>query len=164
MKKIKAFFALLFFAVTPLWAQIDVTVVDDEESTSQTIDLPDAMTLRADSLLQEWNARQYLYPDTACDNPDYNPTYTTEEFIERLGRMPVVMEMPHNAVVQKFIDQYTGRLRRSVSIILGTANFYIPIFEEALDYYGLPLELKYLPVVESALDPLAVSRAGAVGL
>ena len=48
--------------------------------------------------------------------------------------------------------------------MLGAGNLYIPIFEEALDYYGLPLELKYLPVIESGLDPTAVSRVGAVGL
>ena len=74
------------------------------------------------------------------------------------------MEMPYNSVVQKFIDQYSGRLRRTVSYALGAGNFYIPIFEEALDYYGLPLELKYLPVIESALEPKAKSPAGAVGL
>lgn len=85
-------------------------------------------------------------------------------FEERLRRLPVLIDMPYNAVVQKFIDQYSGRLRRSVSYMLGAGNFYIPIFEEALDYYGLPLELKYLPVIESALDPTAVSHAGAVGL
>ena len=67
-------------------------------------------------------------------------------------------------MVQKFIDQYSGRLRRTVSYALGAGNFYIPIFEEALDYYGLPLELKYLPVIESALEPKAKSPAGAVGL
>ena len=72
--------------------------------------------------------------------------------------------MPYNSVVQKFIDQYSGRLRRTVSYALGAGNFYIPIFEEALDYYGLPLELKYLPVIESALEPKAKSPAGAVGL
>ena len=55
-------------------------------------------------------------------------------------------------------------MRRTVSYALGAGNFYIPIFEEALDYYGLPLELKYLPVIESALEPRAKSRAGAVGL
>ena len=47
---------------------------------------------------------------------------------------------------------------------MGAGNFYVPIFEEALDYYGLPLELKYLPVIESALEPKARSHAGAVGL
>ena len=109
-------------------------------------------------------AKKYLYPDTTCANPDYNPTFTTEEYQERLRRLPVVMEMPYNSVVQKFIDQYSGRLRRTVSYALGAGNFYIPIFEEALDYYGLPLELKYLPVIESALEPKAKSPAGAVGL
>ena len=92
------------------------------------------------------------------------PTFTTEEYQERLRRLPVVMEMPYNSVVQKFIDQYSGRLRRTVSYALGAGNFYIPIFEEALDYYGLPLELKSLPVIESALEPKAKSPAGAVGL
>ena len=48
--------------------------------------------------------------------------------------------------------------------MLGAGNYYIPIFEAALDAYGLPLELKYLPVVESGLDPTAISHAGAAGL
>lgn len=74
------------------------------------------------------------------------------------------MEMPYNEIVQKFIDRYTGRLRHSVSYMLGASNFYIPIFEEALEAYGLPLELKYLPVIESALNPKATSHAGAAGL
>ena len=67
-------------------------------------------------------------------------------------------------MVQTFIDRYTSRLRRSVSVMLGAQNFYMPIFEEALETYGLPLELKYLPVIESALNPNAVSRVGATGL
>lgn len=72
--------------------------------------------------------------------------------------------MPYNDVVQKFIDRYSGKLRRSVSYMLGAGNFYMPIFEEALEAYNLPLELKYLPVIESALNPTAVSRVGATGL
>ena len=67
-------------------------------------------------------------------------------------------------MVQKFIDRYSGKLRRSVSFMLGASNFYMPIFEEALEAYNLPLELKYLPVIESALNPKAVSRVGATGL
>ena len=62
------------------------------------------------------------------------------------------MEMPYNDIVQKFIDRYTGRLRRSVSYMLGASNFYMPIFEDALSAYDIPLELKYLPVIESALN------------
>jgi membrane-bound lytic murein transglycosylase D len=67
-------------------------------------------------------------------------------------------------VVQKFIDRYSGRLRHSISYMLGASNFYMPIFEEALETYRLPLELKYLPIIESALNPKAVSRVGATGL
>ena len=84
--------------------------------------------------------------------------------MDRLHRMPTIMEMPYNDVVQSCIDRYTGRLRRSVSFFLGAANFYLPIFEEALEAYQMPLELKYLPVIESALNPTAVSRVGATGL
>ena len=146
-------------------AQTDeITVHDDQNDRDEVIDLPEGMSVSCDSLINEWMAKKYLYPDTTCTNPDYNPTFTTEEYQERLRRLPVVMEMPYNSVVQKFIDQYSGRLRRTVSYALGAGNFYIPIFEEALDYYGLPLELKYLPVIESALEPKAKSPAGAVGL
>ena len=54
--------------------------------------------------------------------------------------------------------------RRSISYMLGASNFYMPVFEEALDLYQLPLELKYLPIIESALNPTVTSRAGATGL
>ena len=74
------------------------------------------------------------------------------------------MEMPYNEVVQKVIDRYSGQLRRTVSIMLGAQNFYMPIFEQALETYNIPLELKYLPVIESSLNPNAVSRVGATGL
>ena len=62
------------------------------------------------------------------------------------------------------VSMYTGRLRNQVSFMLSACNFYMPIFEEALDAYNLPLELRYLPIIESALNPSAVSRAGASGL
>lgn len=72
--------------------------------------------------------------------------------------------MPYNEIVRKYIDRYCERLRPSVSIMLGACNFYNPIFEEALESYQVPLELRNLPIIESALHPNAVSRAGAVGL
>ncbi len=167
MKTIKKIFLTLttgLLSITGLQAQTEITVHDDRTNSDEVIDLPEGMTESSDSLLSEWMAKKYLYPDTTCVNPDYNPTFTNEEYQERLRRLPVVMEMPYNSVVQKFIDQYSGKLRRTVSYALGVGNYYIPLFEEALDYYGLPLELKYLPVIESALKPKAKSHAGAVGL
>lgn len=165
MKRIKTLLLALAASFITATAQTDeITVHNDQNGRDEVIDLPEGMSVSCDSLINEWMAKKYLYPDTTCANPDYNPTFTPEEYQERLRRLPVVMEMPYNSVVQKFIDQYSGRLRRTVSYALGAGNFYIPIFEEALDYYGLPLELKYLPVIESALEPKAKSPAGAVGL
>lgn len=165
MKRIKTLLLALAASFMTATAQTDeITVHNDQNGRDEVIDLPEGMSVSCDSLINEWMAKKYLYPDTTCANPDYNPTFTTEEYQERLRRLPVVMEMPYNSVVQKFIDQYSGRLRRTVSYALGAGNFYIPIFEEALDYYGLPLELKYLPVIESALEPKAKTPAGAVGL
>lgn len=138
---------------------------DDADDDTGDISLPEGMVSELDSLLLDWNKRQYLtQPDDDCRDTGQNPEFTKDDYIHRLQRLPNVIEMPYNEVVRKFIDQYTGRLRRSVSIMLGATNFYTPIFEEALEAYQLPLELKFLPVIESALNPKAVSRAGAGGL
>lgn len=122
------------------------------------------MTCEFDSLLSEYHIKTYLKPDTTCNMPDINPVYDKEVYKERLSKMPTIIEMPYNDAVQQMIDRYSIKLRHSVSMMLGIQNFYMPIFEEALEAYGLPLELKYLPVVESALNPNAVSRVGATGL
>ena len=140
----------------------EITVVD-QNGDEEVIEFPEAMTYDLDSLLNVYMSKTYL-DEQDCNMKDVNPEYSKEEFIERLYRMPCVMEMAYNDVVQKFIDRYSGRLRRSISYMLGASNFYMPIFEEALEMYQLPLELKYLPIIESALNPTAVSRVGAAGL
>lgn len=141
----------------------EITVTDDD-GKEEIIDLPEAMDYEVDSLLNLYYSKTYLRPDEDCNYRDENRDYPKEVYIERLGRLPNVMEMPYNEIVQKFIDRYTGRLRHSVSYMLGASNFYVPIFEQALEAYGMPLELKYLPVIESALNPKATSHAGAAGL
>ena len=167
MKRIQSFILLLATCVCSVMAQTEVDQVkvnDDQSGQEEIINLPEGMTASCDSLLNEWMAKQYLYPDTTCVSPDVNPSFAADVYKERLRRLPVVIDMPYNDIVQQFIDRYCTRLRRSVSYMLGAGNFYVPIFEEALDYYGLPLELKYLPFIESALEPKAKSPAGAVGL
>ena len=140
----------------------EITVVD-QNGDEEVIEFPEAMTYDLDSLLNLYMAKTYL-DEQGCNMKDVNPEYSKEEYVDRLYRMPCVMEMAYNDVVQKFIDRYSGRLRRSISYMLGASNFYMPIFEEALEMYQLPLELKYLPIIESALNPKAVSRVGAAGL
>lgn len=142
----------------------DEITVTDNEGNEEVIDFPEAMTYDLDSLMNLYMSKTYLSQDDDCRTSAENPTFDREVYIERLRRIPSVMELPYNEVVQKFIDRYSGRLRYSVSYMLGACNFYMPIFEEALDAYELPLELKYLPIIESALNPKAVSRVGATGL
>ena len=169
MKKISLLIVTALFAFTNgAWAQNDnedtEITVTNQKGEKEVIDLPEALSYEYDSLLSVYNAKTYIRPNANCDMPDVNPIYEKEVYKERLSRIPAVIEMPYNDVVQKLIDRYSGHLRRSVSLMLGTQNFYMPIFEQALESYGLPLELKYLPVIESALNPNAVSRVGATGL
>ena len=172
MKKFLLSVALLLASNVAIQAQIeedyeddeDEITVTDEEGKEEVIEFPEAMTFELDSLLNLYMSKTYLDEDNDCRMKDVNPVFEKEVYIDRLRRMPTIIEMPYNEVVQKFIDRYSGRLRHSVSYMLGASNFYMPIFEEALETYGLPLELKYLPVIESALNPTAVSRVGATGL
>ena len=131
----------------------DEIAVTDKEGNEELIEFPEAMTYDLDSLLNLYMSRTYLTGTNDCEMKDVNPTYPREVYIERLSRIPSVMELAYNDVVQKFIDRYAGRLRYSVSYMLGAMNFYMPVFEEALEAYQLPLELKYLPIIESALNP-----------
>lgn len=145
-------------------AQNNISVFDDKIGSNEEMTLPEGMLdAETDSLIKAWATRNFLH-DGDCNMTDENPVFDKEVYVRRLSRLPNVIEMPYNSVVQKFIDQYSGRLRRSVSIMLGASNFYTPIFEEALEMYQIPLELKYLPVIESALNPGATSRVGAAGL
>ncbi len=165
---IRVLLALLLFCLYPClsFAQGVVTVLNEKTGREESIALPEGMLdEEIDSMMRQWCARAYLmYDSTSCEGTGEVVTYEPEEYIRRLQNLPNVIEMPYNSVVRKFIDQYTVKLRRSMSMMLGTSNFYIPIFEDALEAYQLPLELKYLPVIESALNPGATSRAGAAGL
>ena len=142
----------------------DVITVTDKQGNEEEIEVPVGLEDNLDSLLHLYNAKTYMMQDTSCNYRDVNPVFDKEVYIDRLKRLPTIIEMSYNDVVQKFIDRYSGKLRRSVSYMLGAGNFYMPVFEEALEAYNLPLELKYLPVIESALNPTAVSRVGATGL
>ena len=164
MKRIKLFLLTCLVAAATASAQNEITVHDDRSGNNEVIALPEGLSVEADSLLKVWQAKKYLYPDTTCTDTATRPTFPDAVYQDRLRRLPTIIEMPYNSIVRQFIDEYSDKRRSQVSFMLGAGNFYIPIFEEALDYYGLPLELKYLPVVESALNPTAVSRAGAVGL
>lgn len=116
----------------------------------------------------EYNYNQLVLSLRGINANDYNPqgtvVYHDSVYINRLYALPTQMELSFNPVVKGQIELYAGRRHKQVSYMLGEAKYYFPIFEAALDREGLPMELKYLPVIESALNPTARSRVGASGL
>lgn len=92
------------------------------------------------------------------------PVYSSDVIQSRLRNLPTIINLDYNYQVQRFIDMYTIEKRDRVAKMLGLVPVYFPLFEAELDKRGMPMELKYLTIVESALNPHAKSRAGATGL
>ena len=122
-----------------------------------------------DKMLNLWYVQQSVDTVEVMDQLDLDSVgiradYPDSVYIERLSGMNTLINLPFNSVVRNYITTYTQRKRAQVEVMLGLADYYFPLFEEILDLYQLPLELKILPVIESALNPRAVSRVGATGL
>jgi membrane-bound lytic murein transglycosylase D len=143
---------------------IDTTFTGEEE-------LPDENPARIfidkmDSLANSWYIKHMFHADTAgrAGAGNYPSDLPDSVYIERLQAIQQVIPLSYNKLVKNFIQMYTEKKRSLVEIILGLSAYYFPVFEEVLDKNEMPLELKYLPVIESALNPKARSRAGANGL
>lgn len=152
----------LFIGIATLL--LGITGIQAQTEKEELTDFPETMQSDLDSLFWDWQSKNYIFMDDNCRMMPEGPKVSDSVYIDRLSRIPSIIEMPFNDVVKKYIEAYTGRLRNKVSFMLAASNFYMPIFEEALDTYDLPLELKYLPIIESALNPKAQSRARASGL
>lgn len=112
--------------------------------------------LRLDS--SEMNVYGYEYGEIPMfDDSIYNKRI---EILASQTTLPLV----YNAQVRRFIELYTVQRRNLTGRMLGLSHVYFPMFEETLDKYNMPLELKYLAMIESALNPTAGSKAGAKGL
>lgn len=98
------------------------------------------------------------------DSVRFSSNVSDQVFIERLEKMNSFITLPYNETVRNYIILYSEKMPRKMSHMLGLADYYFPIFEETLNKYDMPEELKYMAVIESALNPLAVSRAGAKGM
>ncbi|MBI9065815.1 MAG: LysM peptidoglycan-binding domain-containing protein [Salinivirgaceae bacterium] len=123
-----------------------------------------------DSLVNRWYNKQ-MSPgnDTSFvveefSDTSFIPAFSDSVYKERLANLPLVIPMSYNKIVRNYIHMYTQKRRDLVENMLGLSEYYFPIFEQILDAEGMPHELKYLPVIESALNPNAVSRAGATGM
>ena len=121
-----------------------------------------------DSLLYQWYIQQpnednSLVADIEGDTIE-GSELPDSIYIKRLQTINSLIDLPYNNIVRSFIKAYTEKKRYKVEVMLGLTDYYFPMIEEILDMYQLPQELRFLPVIESALNPRAVSRAGATGL
>ena len=122
-----------------------------------------------DSLMRIWYVQESIGSDTLISEmaEDILPFVSglhDSIYIQRLQKIPSIVNLTYNNIVKNYIHAYTIRKRQQMEVMLGLREYYFPMFEEVLDVYGLPFELKYLAVIESALNPRAVSRAGATGI
>lgn len=157
----------LILAFASLSAQSGEQNIQDSDSLFNSIEdnfLPESLDADIDSLMSSWHTKYFTKRIESCYNDEYDFYIPDSVYIDRLNRLPHVIPMTYNDDVRKCIDLYTGRRRTLVQYMLGMADFYFPMIEQVLDKNGLPMELKYLTLVESALNPFALSRMGASGL
>jgi len=146
--------------------------INRENSGEAIVEESDVMMNMIDDLADiPYFEQNKLEPSSKSENiynypADYVPTFSDSVYSERIAklRQQTTIELVYNKHVKSFIDVYAVRKREHLCKILGLADIYFPMFEQALDKYNMPLELKYLAVVESALNPRAGSHAGAKGL
>lgn len=143
--------------------------IEDGEGVAAGLAAEDYNAEVTDSLLSVW----YLHRQ-ANSNPEgegynldsvrFSSDVPDSVFIERLRRMNSFISLPYNETVRNFMILYSEKMPHKMGQLMGLSTYYFPIFEETFNRYGLPEELKYLAIIESALNPLAVSRANARGM
>ena len=153
--------------VSLVYAQEETRI--EEKDTLSSLEsevglIPESLDANVDSLLRTWHVQYFSKREDFCHDDDENVYFPDSVYIDRLSRLPSVIALPYNNIVRDCIDLYAERKRNLVRYMLGMADFYFPIIEQVLDEHDLPIELKYLAVVESALNPVALSRVGACGL
>ena len=110
----------------------------------------------------DWSLR--WLDTTDCVATHDTTTLPDSVYKARLQALPCVIELPYNERVRAFIVRYVKRSPKQVARMMRMSEYYFPLFEETLARYELPYELKYLPIIESALNPMARSYVGAAGL
>lgn len=149
-----------------------ITPVCDTKAQTVFVANDDPIVVALDSFAtQAFLEKAWAKPGTPKNSkfhyaPDSIPVFDEFVYETRLAKLDAVspFDLVYNPTVRGYIDLYSNRKRNLVGKMIGISQLYYPMFEEVLDKYNLPLELKHLAVIESALNPLAKSRAGAMGL
>ncbi len=168
-KKIDSLKALLADAIE----LSDTTSFDDEdawgafEEAEALLNLDGVPGSNSDSLLAVWYSQRSLkgIPDQTeeIDQASFSSDIPDDIIIENIKKMNSLVQIPYNQIVKNHIVFYTQKIPKKSATILGLCSYYMPLFEEVFDQYDLPKELCRLAIIESALNPFAVSRAKAKG-
>lgn len=153
-----------------------ITSSDTINTGSMEFDIPDyfpsdSLTIEdTDSLMSIWYHQKNLdlleniENDVDLDTAVLLSNIPDSVYIERLQKMNSFISLPYNNIIRNYIITYTERIAKQSETMLGLSKYYMPIIEEIFDQYDLPLELKAMAIIESALNPRAVSRVKAKGM
>jgi membrane-bound lytic murein transglycosylase D len=160
MMKVRTLLFLILFAGLKLNASVtnDTIIIKSNDDIER-------ITRDLDSLANSWYVRLTLRENHENNSIDSAITELPDSvYKDRLRKINSIISLPYNNIIRSFIHVYTGRQREVFRAILGLSDYYFPMIEDIFDSYGLPAELKYMAAIESALNPNAVSRAGATGM
>lgn len=152
-----------------LTAEILDIYEENEDKSAAGLNPEDYTPEVTDSLLNLWYLHRKLssedfVPEYDMDSVKFESNVPDEVYIQRLKQMNSFIDLPYNNIVRNYIILYSEKMSKTMPEILGLCSYYMPIFEEIFNEHDMPEELKALAIIESALNPTAVSRAGAKGM
>ncbi|REJ82858.1 MAG: LysM peptidoglycan-binding domain-containing protein [Bacteroidetes bacterium] len=168
MKHKKHLFQILVLAVL-LMLNFQAFAQGESKIENQETEAYDPIIASLDSLVSLNYTLKYL-ENSDFSNTDANfskgeiPSFTDEVYAARIARLQTPIPLTFNAEVKQYLELYAMKRRGTTQRVMGLSYLYFPLFEQILDQEGIPLEMKYLAIVESALNPVAVSRMGATGI
>lgn len=157
--KLQRIVLLSLFALIPFtgYAEYDTIIIRNDDSTER-------IERDLDSLLNNWFIRMSVEEAGITKSDSVIYSFPDSVYIDRIGRINSLITLPYNSIIRNHINVYTERKVDRFRVMLGLQDYYFPMIEDIFDSYGIPVELKYMAVIESALNPSAVSRVGATGL
>ncbi len=146
-----------------------ITLYEDSEVKNTYSIAPEDYTAEvSDSLLNVWYLQNLISQSEEdlydMDSVKFESDVPDSVYIERLRQMNSFITLPYNSIVKNHIIKYSEKMPNTIGKILGLCDYYMPYFDEIFNKYDMPEELKAMAVIESAMNPLAVSRAGAKGM
>lgn len=140
--------------------------INSPQLPKESLQLPATLDLELEQLLQRWYEGYEMRNGVpmAIATPAPVPNVADSVYIRMMNHIPSGIRLSYNSVVRESIELYLFRRRPLLSAMMSLGDLYFPDIEAELDRHHLPLELKYLTIVESALNPSAISPAGAAGL